>query len=210
MTRLFTVWDDASAWDDEAIWTEDKVSLLPAFNAGPAELAIEQASARIDGLPDFIRPIWNPDDCPPELLAWLAWTVSVDYWSASWTDQVKRDVIRASVMVHRQKGTVGAIRRAMVAAGLGDATLIERFGRQAYDGSLIHNGASDHSEPDHWAEYRVILLRPLSIEQAAKARAIIEAAAPIRCHLKALDFTAVSHTENGAIRHDGTFSYGVA
>jgi hypothetical protein len=120
----------------------------------------------------------------------------------------ERAVIAASVEVHRRKGTVGSIKRALAVAGLGDATLIERAGRKFYDGSLTHNGAADHSEPDHWAEYRVVLTRPMTIAQGQMARRIIEAAAPVRCHLKTLDFTDVPNLEDGAIRHDGAFTYG--
>lgn len=207
---IFPGWDDNDLWDDDGFWEEDTPSLLPSANAGPAELAIEQTGARIEGFPDHIRPLWNADTCPAYLLPWLAWTLSVDHWSSSWSEETKRAVIRASVEVHRHKGTVGAIKRAMAAAGLGEAILLEKFGRKFYDGSINHDGGSDHSVPDHWAEYRVILTRPLTIAQAMQARKIIEGAAPLRCHLKALDFTAVPLLEDGEIRHDGTYSYGVA
>lgn len=183
-------------------------SLLPPGNAGAAELAIEQASGGITLLPDAIRPLWNSDTCPAALLPWLAWTLSVDEWNPLWTEEQKREVVRKSVEVHRHKGTVSAIKAAIRAAGLGDAVLIEKFGRKFYDGSLTHNGAEDHSSPDHWAEYRVILTRPLSIHQAEQARRIIEATAPLRCHLKSLDFTASAFLENGEVLHDGTFTYG--
>lgn len=185
-------------------------SLLPPGNAGLAELAIEQASGGITLFPDAIRPLWNPDTCPASLLPWLAWTLSVDEWEPTWTDAQKREVVKSSIEVHRRKGTVWAIRRALVAVGFGDATLIERFGRKFYDGAATHNGANDHGEPDHWAEYRVTLARPLSIAQAQQARRVIEATAPLRCKLKTLDFTDVPNLENGAIGHDGAFTYGEA
>lgn len=207
---LFPGWDDDDIWDDNSSWREEAPSLLPVSNTGPAELAIEQTGARIEDFPDAIRPLWNADTCPAELLPWLAWTLSVDIWSPLWTEETKRNVLRASVEVHRRKGTVGAIRRAMIAAGLGDAILIERFGRHFYDGEFVHDGTIDHSEPDHWAEYRVVLNRPLSISQSLEARKIIEASAPLRCSLKSLDFTEVAFLENGEILHDGTYSYGVA
>ena len=186
------------------------MSLLPAGNSGPAELAIEQTSARIEAFPDRIRPLWNSETIPAGILPWLAWALSVDEWAALWTEEQKRDVVAASIDVHRRKGTVGSIRRALIAAGLGDAELIERFGRKFYDGSIAHDGSSPHDEPDHWAEYRVVLMRPLSIAQAQQARRIIEATAPLRCHLKVMDFTAVSILENGEILHDGTYSHGAA
>lgn len=182
-------------------------SLLPP-NATPAERVLESVAARSVNLPVLVDQLWNPATCPAALLPWLAWGLSVDEWDDSWTEATKRAVIAASVDLHRRKGTVASIRRALQAAGLGDATLIERAGRKFYDGSLTHNGAADHSEPDHWAEYRVILTRPLSIAQGQMARRIIEASAPVRCHLKTLDFTDVPNLYNGAIRHDGSFTYG--
>ena len=206
----FSGWDDAEVWDDNAEWSEGALSLLPAGNSGPAELAIEQTSARIEAFPDRIRPLWNSETIPAGILPWLAWALSVDEWAALWTEEQKRDVVAASIDVHRRKGTVGSIRRALIAAGLGDAELIERFGRKFYDGSIAHDGSSPHDEPDHWAEYRVVLMRPLSIAQAQQARRIIEATAPLRCHLKVMDFTAVSILENGEILHDGTYSHGAA
>lgn len=206
----FSGWDDAEVWDDNAEWSEGALSLLPAGNSGLAELAIEQTSARIEAFPDRIRPLWNSETIPAGILPWLAWALSVDEWAALWTEEQKRDVVAASIDVHRRKGTVGSIRRALIAAGLGDAELIERFGRKFYDGSIAHDGSSPHDEPDHWAEYRVVLMRPLSIAQAQQARRIIEATAPLRCHLKVMDFTAVSILENGEILHDGTYSHGAA
>lgn len=206
----FSGWDDAEVWDDNAEWSEGALSLLPAGNSGLAELAIERTSARIEAFPDRIRPLWNSETIPAGILPWLAWALSVDEWAALWTEEQKRDVVAASIDVHRRKGTVGSIRRALIAAGLGDAELIERFGRKFYDGSIAHDGSSPHDEPDHWAEYRVVLMRPLSIAQAQQARRIIEATAPLRCHLKVMDFTAVSILENGEILHDGTYSHGAA
>lgn len=207
---LIPEWADLDVWDDNAYWIEGAASLLPEGNSGAAERAIEQVGVRIETFDDRLRPLWNTETVPSEILPWLAWALSVDEWSALWTDEQKRDVVAASIDVHRRKGTVGSIRRALIAAGLGDAELIERFGRKYYDGSLDHDGSSAHDEPDHWAEYRVVLARPLSIAQAQQARRIIEATAPLRCHLKVMDFTAVSILENGEILHDGTYSHGAA
>lgn len=207
---LIPEWADLDVWDDNAYWIEGAASLLPEGNSGAAERAIEQVGVRIETFDDRLRPLWNTETVPSEILPWLAWALSVDEWSALWTDEQKRDVVAASIDVHRRKGTVGSIRRALIAAGLGDAELIERFGRKFYDGSIAHDGSSPHDEPDHWAEYRVVLMRPLSIAQAQQARRIIEATAPLRCHLKVMDFTAVSILENGEILHDGTYSHGAA
>ncbi len=64
-----------------------------------------------------IRDVWNTDKCPLTLLPWLAWAFSVDEWDASWTEQQKRDAIKASYSVHRHKGTIGAVKAALAALG---------------------------------------------------------------------------------------------
>ena len=211
---LFTptgTWPDADVWDDNLSWSDQtyRQTLLPN-NATPQELALEQTTARGADVGAPIRPLWNPATCPAALLPWLAWALSVDEWEPTLTEAQQRAVIAASVGVHRRKGTVGAVRDAIAAAGLGDATLTERFGRRFYDGSRDHDGAVDHDEPDHWAEYRLELARPITIAQAAQVRRIVAAIAPLRSHLKQLDFTEAANLHDGAIRYDGTYSHGVA
>lgn len=86
--------------------------LLPP-NATPQERALSNATARVGDVPVPIRSLWNPQTCPAALLPWLAWAMSVDDWDATWTEQQKRDVIAASVEVHRHKGTIGALKAAL-------------------------------------------------------------------------------------------------
>jgi phage tail P2-like protein len=68
--------------------------------------------------PTVIVTIWNPATCPAALLPWLAQGVSVDVWSDSWTEAQKRAVIAASPIVHRLKGTLGAVKRTLAAFDL--------------------------------------------------------------------------------------------
>ena len=92
-------------------------SLLPS-SATPLERAIADVTDRVTALPvDVIRTLWDPWTCPVDLLPWLAWTLSVDDWSASWTEQQRRATIAASIEVHRHKGTIGALRRSLSALG---------------------------------------------------------------------------------------------
>jgi phage tail P2-like protein len=88
--------------------------LLPA-NATAQERALSEAIERAGAVPVVVREVWNPDTCPAPLLAWLAWAFSVDEWDAAWTDAQKRDTIRRSIVVHRYKGTIGAVREALAA-----------------------------------------------------------------------------------------------
>lgn len=185
----------------------DVATLLPN-NATGGELALEQAMARVGSVSVGIRPIWNPDTCPENLLPWLAWALSVDNWDPGWSDDAKREVVRKSVGVHKRKGTKGAVVEALRAAGYGDAVVIENFGLDFYDGALTYNGASTHAAPDHWAEYRVQLARPISNAQADQVRAILANIAPLRSHLKELDFRAVSNLHDNTIAYNGAFNYG--
>lgn len=184
-------------------------SLLPA-NSTVMERALEGVTARISDLAAPIDLMLRPNDCPSAFLPWLAWALSVDEWDAAWPEEQKRAAIAASIGLHRHKGTVWAMRRALQVAGLGDAELIEGFGAKHYDGAFAFDGSQIHSPQDHWAEYRVVLARPVTIAQADQVRRILDAAAPARCHLKALDFVQVQNLYDAAIRFDGAYTHGVA
>lgn len=100
-------------------------AILPK-TASALELALLAAElARIAMVdPTVIATIWNPQACPEALLPWLAMGVSVDVWSADWDEDTRRSVITASPMVHRLKGTLGAVRRTLAAFDL-DTQVVE-------------------------------------------------------------------------------------
>ncbi len=91
-------------------------TLLPP-NATPLERRAAQAGARIERVPVPLRDLWNPATCPAELLPFLAWSFSVDRWNPSWPLATKRAVTAAAYFVHRKKGTIGALRRAVEPLG---------------------------------------------------------------------------------------------
>ena len=64
-------------------------------------------------LPVALRDLWLPASAPVHLLPHLAASWSVDSWNADWSEEQKRQAIGNSYFVHRRKGTVGAIRRAI-------------------------------------------------------------------------------------------------
>ena len=78
---------------------------------------MEEATARIGGVPVRIKEVFNPATCPASHLPWLAWALSVDTWDSNWTDTHKRAAIHSSIYVHRHKGTVGAVKAALAALG---------------------------------------------------------------------------------------------
>ncbi|MCG7548463.1 phage tail protein I [Pseudoalteromonas sp. Of7M-16] len=69
-------------------------------------------------IPDYIGSQWDPMTCPEALLPWLAWALSVDEWKEDWPVETKRAMIVNSVSVHKHKGTVGAVKRALESLGL--------------------------------------------------------------------------------------------
>lgn len=91
--------------------------LLPP-NATAQERALALATARFTAVPVVVREVSTPHDAPSEILPWLAWAFSVDDWFADWNDSQKRQAIARSVSVHRYKGTIGALREALLALGL--------------------------------------------------------------------------------------------
>lgn len=163
-------------------------SLLPP-NASNMERALEAAMARISDVPVLVRESWNPDLCPVALLPWLAWAYSVDEWDPSWTEATRREVIRKAYDVQRIKGTIGAIKRALAAAGLGTVTFEEGRHRFKYDGAQKYDGWPTYG--GGWAWYRVTFTSPLTLAQAAQATSLINANAPKRSWLYSLIYTLV-------------------
>ena len=78
-------------------------------------------------LPTLNRYVVNPDLAPVHILPWLAWALSVDDWSDNWSEQVRRNVIKASVEVHRKKGTIGALKKALQAFNYTNVKVEEWF-----------------------------------------------------------------------------------
>lgn len=94
------------------------VVILPTSASELNRLWAATEVARSDGIEEIISKLWNPHECPLAFLPHLAWAVSVDVWEDEWPEAVKRDVIAASPIVHRLKGTRGSVERALAALGL--------------------------------------------------------------------------------------------
>lgn len=91
--------------------------LLPP-SATPTERRLATVAANACDLPvEVLRTLWDPYACPVWRLPSLAAERSVDRWDESWSEATKRKVIANAPFVHRHKGTVGAIRRAVEPLG---------------------------------------------------------------------------------------------
>jgi phage tail P2-like protein len=77
-----------------------------------------------------VRKLWNPCECPADVLPWLAFSLSVEPWRSDWSEARKRAAIAASIETHRVKGTIGAVRRAL--STLGYEVDIDETTGQAY------------------------------------------------------------------------------
>lgn len=86
-------------------------------NATAQERALSNTIARVGEVPLAARKMWNPDTIPANLLPWMAWAFSVDDWNNNWTEAEKRAVIKNSLYVHKHKGTLAAIKRAVEPLG---------------------------------------------------------------------------------------------
>jgi phage tail P2-like protein len=101
-------------------------SLLPP-NASQLLRDLESVFSDSFDLPTLNRYVVNPDLAPAHILPWLAWGLSVDDWSDNWSEQIRRNVIKASVEVHRKKGTIGALKKALQAFNYTNVKVEEWF-----------------------------------------------------------------------------------
>lgn len=91
-------------------------SLLPPSASNFMRCA-EAVGTRITDIPVDLNTLWSPDTCPVHLLPYLAWAFSVDRWDRNWPEETKRQVIREAWLIHRHKGTISALRRAIEPLG---------------------------------------------------------------------------------------------
>lgn len=62
-------------------------------------------------LPVNIDINWNAALIDEKLLPFAAWQLSVDAWDTTWPLSVKRAQVLNSLIIHRKKGTIGAIKK---------------------------------------------------------------------------------------------------
>lgn len=129
--------------------------LLP-INATPQERGLSKATGRrIESIPVNIRDLWNPDKCPVVFLPWLAWALSVDLWKDEWSEEQKRAVIKASIAIHRKKGTPVAVENYLAALGY-KARVQEWF---EYDGDEYKfKVVTNHRREEYGSFYEAVLV----------------------------------------------------
>lgn len=211
--------------------------LLPP-NTTLLERHLEHIGKRIENVYFHVADLWNPSTCPVELLPWLAWGFSVDYWNPLASETSKRFAVANAFEVHRRKGTVQSVRLALESLGLGSVLMRgksgntsssplmrlpyllgedeygvivdENVGDALRNGSIERDGTYTRGSSDHWATYSLTVKTPIPIAQAEYIRKVLSNVAPARCFLKEINYIEVANSRNGSIFRNGTFTRGVA
>ena len=152
--------------------------LLPP-NTTPLCRELASIGQRITDLPLPIRETWDPASCPIQALPWLAWAFGVEDWDQTWTEAQQRAAVAASLEVHRIKGTVGAVTRAVGALGL-QCQVVEWFLMQPM-------GA-----PYTYDMVLTVTQQGVSLEQLERLITVVNRAKSVRSHLRNLQLNAVS------------------
>lgn len=79
-------------------------TLLP-----PASTRLERSfaslAARVTGIGYPVEVLWDPANCPIDLLPWLAWAVSIDRWDGEWSAAEKRAAVAGAIAEQQRKGS---------------------------------------------------------------------------------------------------------
>lgn len=84
--------------------------ILPTSET-PFNKALAALSTRLEGINAPIREIWDPWECPPDFLRFLAHAFSVDLWVDEWPEIRKRSIIADAVRMAAEKGTLDGVKR---------------------------------------------------------------------------------------------------
>ena len=150
--------------------------------------------------------VTDPDTCPVEALPFLAWAVSVDEWPVGATVSDKRAIIKASIAVHRSKGTQQSIKEVLAAAGYGDATITIGADIARYNGSINYDGSIYYGDDTNWALWSVIIENSDPIPSSALVNLLIRTA-PSRCVLVSIGYEKLFFRHNVVFNYDGTRNY---
>ncbi|MFT7086973.1 MAG: phage tail P2-like protein [Rickettsiales bacterium] len=154
-----------------------KNTLLP-LNVTDLLKDLESSSLRATNLEALNQYVLSPNQAPEHILPWLAFAVSVDDWSDNWSDEVKRNVIKASVGIHQIKGTIGALRSAL-----------EAFD---YENIVAHEWFDYDGQPHFFRVFFDITKEGFSTEDMPEVVRAIDNSKNARSHLEELRATLLA------------------
>ena len=92
----------------------------------------------------------------------------------------------------------------------GEVEITEGYGNKRHNGEIVRNGRHAYGHSDRWAHYRITMPHAITNDQADLLRHTLNAFAPARCVLAALDYQHAALRHNGRALRDGKFNRGTA
>jgi phage tail P2-like protein len=190
-------------------------TILPS-NERPLQQALAKLDAEtIAGLnTGLVRQAKRPQDCPANMLPWLAWENSIsdaEGWQFAENETQMRALVAGYIEKHERKGTPSVIRQLFRDMQLGEIDIIERVTSLKWNGQATFGGDYFFGGSDgDWACYAIKVYRPITNQQAAILRGILAQITPARCRLMYLSFRDTPIFWNGEINFDGSYNFGAA
>jgi hypothetical protein len=168
-----------------------KRSMLPP-NATRLERAFEGATDKLRA-PD-VHALWNAYDCEERLLPWLARAMGVEVWDDAWPVSVKRSTIAAAMKIARHRGSVWAVKEALVAAGYAGAEIEEGLPPLRHNGAQLRDGLETYGGGNRWAMFRLIADlgedKGVSGKELGQLTELVNNAKPARSQLTEIEYRA--------------------
>jgi phage tail P2-like protein len=208
------------------------MTLLPAPLASDSSIlaleALAESISDLDPAPVLTNLVDLADASALPHLAYQFSLLDEPAWSLAESDEVRRNLIKQSILWHGRKGTPWAIREVCRLLGFGEIGITEGIyphlfdGTWTFDGSVQLGGEDDYWLLDGsvmmdglrcfgavagWAKYTVDLLSPITADQANVLQAAIESVAPARCELVAITFPRAAYLMNGDQVFDGSWTF---
>lgn len=184
-------------------------NLLPP-SATIFEVNFDEAFSRVESVPTPARTTINPDTAPAQILPWMAWAQSVDNWGIDWSEEQKRAVIKAAYSVHRQKGTVYALRTAL--AALGYDLIVQEWYQQIpagdpYTFDVILTIAGNEIDSETFTKLLAVIEANKNLRShLSKVKLIVSSDATLYCAAATISGTELGYTHPaGVLRLDGTW-----
>lgn len=171
----------------DAALAPDVLALDARF--GPLAAATQRLSALpLEGLLTYLVDT-TPAAFLPELGRQLH-IMPMEGWQFAKSADEYRALIRASIGLHKKKGTPWALRRMLAAAGFGaNSAITEGGAQQRYDGTVFADG-SELFAGASWASFRVDVDlgdgAGLDAQTPAMVRSLVDAWRPVARHLSGL------------------------
>lgn len=156
----------------------------------PLERAFETATDKLRA-PD-VHTLWDAYSCPERLLPWLAWAVGVEVWDDAWPVAVRRSAIAAAMKIARHRGSVWAVKEALIAAGYAGAEIEEGLPLLRHDGTKLRDGLETYGSGNRWAMFKLIAelgeTKGVGGAELRQLIALIDNAKPARSQLTEIEY----------------------